>query len=327
MDPPSPRKRHRSKSNSVDPQASHGITPAAGIDHTDLRVDRGLTRPVNDIAHTSAPDTPITPSSLPAERIAGSNTLTPLAGSLDDSDRLHQNLAAGKPTLPPTPSTAERPNGATPEPSTTISPGDGVHAATKKALTNSAAEPQEHPIILSAQTLTGLIDLVRDVFSNHESNNWIAHSCLIAFELDQARRALQGDLFATDEAFLAGREHEQILSKRGFAPARIDAFITKVLKVLDGIAAAEEEPDKDADSKQNLEALQATLDRELDTYPMQTKEAVASAGRLMEYLLRGKDLQEKKRLDIERRAKVLEGMVKVGEVVGGVVRFLLTEDR
>jgi len=48
---------------------------------------------------------------------------------------------------------------------------------------------------------------------------------------------------------------------------------------------------------------------------------------LMEYLLRGKSLQEKKRLDIERRVKVLEGMVKVGEVVGGVVRFLLTEDR
>ena len=46
---------------------------------------------------------------------------------------------------------------------------------------------------------------------------------------------------------------------------------------------------------------------------------------MMEYLLRGKDLQEKKRLDIERRVKVLEGMVKIGEVVGGVVRFLLTE--
>jgi hypothetical protein len=204
---------------------------------------------------------------------------------------------------------------------------DDAEAKAKKSLTNSAAEPQEHPIKPSAQTLTGLIDLVRDVFSNHEANNWIAHSCLIAFELDQARRALQGDLFATDEAFLAGREHEQILSKRGFTPPRIDAFITKVLKVLDGIAAAEEEPDSNADSQQNLEALQATLDQELARYPTETKEAVASAGRLMEYLLRGKDLQEKKRLDIERRVKVLEGLVKVGEVVGGVVRFLLTEDR
>lgn len=256
--------------------------------------------------------------------MAGSNNLTPPVGSLDDSDKYHRRSSvANNSRLPPTPSTAERPHGVTPEPTT----NDDLDGKSKKALTNSAAEPQEHPIKPSAQTLTGLIDLVRDVFSKHESNNWIAHSCLIAFELDQARRALQGDLFATDEAFLAGREHEQILAKRDLTPSRIDAFVTKVLGVLDGIAAAEEEPDRNADSQQNLEALQATLDRELEKYPTETKEAVASAGRLMEYLLRGKDLQEKKRLDIERRAKVLEGMVKVGEVVGGVVRFLLTEDR
>ena len=255
--------------------------------------------------------------------MAGSNTLNPPAGSLDDPNRPHQIQAVNIPKLPPTPSTAERPTGRTPE----IATDGNADDKSKKSLTNSAAEPQEHPIKPSAQTLTGLIDLVRDVFAKHESNNWIAHSCLIAFELDQARRALQGDLFATDEAFLAGREHEQILAKRDLTPSRIDAFVTKVLGVLDGIAAAEEEPDRNADSQQNLEALQATLDRELEKYPMETKEAVASAGRLMEYLLRGKDLQEKKRLDIERRAKVLEGMVKVGEVVGGVVRFLLTEDR
>lgn len=206
-------------------------------------------------------------------------------------------------------------------------PRDEPSIAGKTSLTNSAAEPQEHPIKLSAKTLSGLIDLVRDVFSNHEPSNWIAHTCLIAFELDQARRVLQGDLYATDEAFLSGREHETVLAKRGLTPARVDAFITKVLKVLDGIAAAEEDHDNEADSMQNLEALQTNLDQVLEIYPTETKEAVVSAGRLMEYLLRGRELQEKKRLDIERRVKVLEGLVTVGEVVGGVVRFLLTEER
>lgn len=197
----------------------------------------------------------------------------------------------------------------------------------QRPLTNSAAEPQEDPIVLSAKTLHGLIDLTRNVFSKHEANNWIAHSCLIAFELDQARRALQGDLFATDEAFLTGRDHEQILSSRGLTPQRVDSFIQKVLKVLDGIAAAEDEPSGEDNSKQNLSDLQDQLAAALDQYPKETREAAMSAGRVMEYLLRGKELQEKKRLEVERRVKVLEGMVKIGEVVSGVVRFLLTEDQ
>jgi hypothetical protein len=42
-------------------------------------------------------------------------------------------------------------------------------------------------------------------------------------------------------------------------------------------------------------------------------------------LIRGKEAQEKKRLDVERRVKVLEGMVKIGEAVSKVVSFLLQE--
>ena len=234
--------------------------------------------------------------------------------------------ASEPPRLPPTPESIQRPPPGISVPleshTTLASQGetDG-----KPALTNSAAEPQEHPIKMSAKTLRGLIDLTRDVFPKHEVNNWIAHSCLIAFELDQARRALQGDLFATDEAFLTGRDHEQVLFSRGFASPRVDAFIKKVLKVLDGIAAAEDEVPGEDNSLQNIADLSQELETELAKYPNETKEAVMAAGRVMEYLLRGKDLQEKKRLDIERRVKVLEGMVKIGEVVGGVVRFLLTE--
>lgn len=165
------------------------------------------------------------------------------------------------------------------------------------------------------------------MLSKHEVNNWIAHSCLIATDLDQARRTLQGDLFATDEAFLSGREFEQTLAARGFTASRVDAFITKVLKVLDGIAAAEEDADANGGLNENVTELEQELVQALDKYPDQTKEAVNSAAKLTEYLVRGKELQEKKRLDIERRVKVLEGMVKIGDVVGGVVRFLLSEEK
>ena len=235
-------------------------------------------------------------------------------------------VATSAPKLPPTPESVSRPppNISIPLESQTTLASQGETEG-KPALTNSAAEPQENPIKMSAKTLRGLIDLTRDVFPKHENNNWIAHSCLIAFELDQARRALQGDLFATDEAFLTGRDHEQVLFGRGFASERVDAFIKKVLKVLDGIAAAEDEVPGEDNSVQNIADLQQELETELSKYPNETKEAVLAAGKVMEYLLRGKDLQEKMRLDIERRVKVLEGMVKIGEVVGGVVRFLLTD--
>jgi hypothetical protein len=73
--------------------------------------------------------------------------------------------------------------------------------------------------------------------------------------------------------------------------------------------------------------LHKELEEALAKYPDQTKEAVASGSTLLEYILRGKEAQDKKRLEIERRVKVLEGMVKIGEAVSGVVRFLLTEDK
>jgi hypothetical protein len=205
--------------------------------------------------------------------------------------------------------------------------------SSRPPLTNSAAEPQEYPIKLSVRTLQSQLDLVSHTFTKHDINNWIAHSCLIAVELDQARRALQADLYATDEGFLSGRDLEQQLFARGYTAPRVDAFITKVLKVLDGIALAEAleigdgEPGadgKDADNGKRA-SLRAQLEKELEKYPDQTKEAIKSSGTMMEYLHRGKELHEKKRLDIERRVKVLEGMAKIGEVVGGVVRFLLTE--
>lgn len=177
-----------------------------------------------------------------------------------------------------------------------------------------------------------LISLVSDTFTRHDVNNWIAHSCLIAVELDLARRALQADLYATDEGFLTGRELEQQLLQRGFTAPRVDAFITKVLKVLDGIALAEAlegggEVEGEAVDKAEREQLVKQLETALERYPDQTKEAIHTAGSMMEYLHRGKELQEKKRLDVERRVKVLEGMVTIGEVVGGVVRFLLTEQQ
>lgn len=324
----------RSLSSSENPpfvaQTPQSATDETGAHQaTDAKSDFGLTRSGGGLFHTQESDTPNTPNSLPIEPLVTSNLVTPATQtSYNRSDQTHGNdRGSNLAILPPTPNTAERPITASPMCSSVGLPTQPPTAGTKPPLTNSAAEAQEHPITLSSKTLHGLVDLVRDVFSKHEANNWIAHSCLIAFELDQARRALQGDLYATDEAFLAGREHEQILTDRGFTPARVDAFIGKVLKVLDGIAAAEEEANGNGDSTQNLENLQFTLDTELARYPKETQEAVASAGKLMEYLLRGKELQEKKRLDIERRVKVLEGMVKIGEVVGGVVRFLLTEDR
>jgi hypothetical protein len=286
---PSPHKRSRHiEAAEREPSVLRDRSPAA---------DSGLGLTTHDVAHT--PQEPFTPG----RHLSSQPRTTEIP------------QAQSKPAyLPPTPDTASR-------------PAPIIPAASSKALTNSAAEPQEDPIVLSAKTLHGLIDLTRDVFSKHEVNNWIAHSCLIAFELDQARRALQGDLFATDEAFLTGRDHEQILSGRGVTPQRVDAFIKKVLKVLDNIAAAEDETDGQDNSKQNLSELQEQLAQELAKYPKETREAAMSAGRVMEFLLRGKELQEKKRLEVERRVKVLEGMVKIGEVVSGVVRFLLTEDQ
>lgn len=220
--------------------------------------------------------------------------------------------------LPPTPLTASHPG----EPSSAMSSPSG-----KPPLTNSAAEPQEFPIKLSGKTLQAQINLVRNVFVKHDKSNWIAHTCLIATDLDQARRALQADLYATDEAFINGRDLEGTLSSRGFTAPRVDAFITKVLKVLDGIALADEleQGGPPAALVEDSSSLEAELAAALDEYPEQTREAMTAAGKVLEYLDRGKNAQEKKRLDVERRVGVLQGMVKIGEQVSSVVRYLLTD--
>nr|XP_019012973.1 uncharacterized protein I206_02470 [Kwoniella pini CBS 10737]OCF51754.1 hypothetical protein I206_02470 [Kwoniella pini CBS 10737] len=233
-------------------------------------------------------------------------------------------------TLPPTPLTAVPfTNGAlTSSTITHQSPAQSnTSSPTKPTVMTSASEPQEHPIKMSVKTLRAHLTLVRTSLAKHEPDNWIAHTCLIAHDIDHARRSLQADLYATDESFISGREWEKQLTAKGFTSARIDAFVTKVLKVLDGIAAAEEPESDQPDSVEDVERLQAELTELLDIFPNETKEAMASAARMMEFLVRGKDLQEKKRIEVERRVKVLEGMVKVGEVVSGVVRYLLTEDK
>lgn len=196
-------------------------------------------------------------------------------------------------------------------------------ASGKAALT--ASDP-EGPVKISGKTLQAQIDLVQNVFVKHDRDNWIAHTCLIATDLDQVRRQLQADLYATDEAALTAKDLQSNLSSRGFTIVRMDAFVSKVLKVLDGIAAEDEVenggpvPSKDFDAS----ALEAELARVLRDYPPQTREAMASAATVLEYLNRGKDAQEAKRLDVERRVGVLEGMVQKGEQVTGVVRFLLS---
>jgi hypothetical protein len=204
-----------------------------------------------------------------------------------------------------------------------------VQPVSKRPLTNSASEPQEYPIKVGGKTLRAQIELVKNSFGKVDVTNWIAHTCFIASDLNEFRRALKEDLYATDQAFLTGRDLEAALAARGFTAQRVDVFITKVLKVLDGIAAAEEGEveGQGGDAKEGVEVLEKELTTVLEKYPEQTKEAVTSAAKLLEYLLRGKEAQERKRLEVERRVKVLEGMVKIGEVVGGVVRFLLTEDK
>ncbi|WRT67993.1 uncharacterized protein IL334_004968 [Kwoniella shivajii] len=241
----------------------------------------------------------------------------------------HPTLPQGS-ILPPTPVIAEQPdtlNNVTSRSPRQLTPQSTTSNSSKPTITNSASEAQEHPIKVSAKALRAHINLVQNSLLKHDVNNWIAHTCLISHDIDHARRALQADLYATDECFISGRDLERLLATRGFTANRVDTFITKVLKVLDGIAAAEEPESDKSDSEEDIERLQAELTDVLAPFPNETKELMASAAKVLEYLMRGKELQEKKRLEVERRVKVLEGMVKVGEVVGGVVRYLLTEDK
>ena len=247
---------------------------------------------------------------------------TPHSPHVPTSDHVSP-ATQGRTVLPPTPNTAQ-PSFQTPVRQQSLEPS-GPNAPARRPLTNSASEPQEYPIKVGAKTIRAQIALVRRQFGKVHSSNWIAHSCFLAAEIDQARRALQDDLYATDTGFLAGRDLEKRLSDKGFTAQRMDAFITKVLKVLDNIASAEEEESGDGGSQEDIAALEKELALVLESYPDQTKEAIDSASRLMEYLLRGKEAQERKRLEVDLRVIVLEGMDRVGEVVGGVVKYLLSD--
>ena len=279
------------------------------------------------LPHLMPPFPPTLKGDAPS-KAANSPQNTPITRPEADSQLQMQGRSVS--TLPPTPNTAERPlpsNGRLRSPPRQLSLEPGT-LSSKRPLTNSASEPQEHPIVVGVKTLRALIDLVRRSFGKVDVNNWIAHACFIASDLNEARRALQDDLYATDTAFLTGRDLERELASRNVTPQRVDAFITKVLNVLDGIALAEQEEDANAnDASIEVEDVQKELDEALAPYPNQTKEAVSSASTLLEYLMRGKEAQDRHRLQLERRVKVLEGMVKIGEVVGGVVRFLLSEDK
>lgn len=197
-------------------------------------------------------------------------------------------------------------------------------------LTVSTAAETHAPFSLSAKTLRAQLNLVQKVFVKHDATNWIAHTCLIATDLDQARRQLQDDLYATDDASLMSRDLEETLSTRGFTTPRIDAFILKVLKVLDGIASADELEaggPTSPSSTDDIPALEAELENALKGYPEPTRESMAAAAKVLEYLNRAKEEQEKKRLEVERRVGVLQGMVKIGEQVSKVVSFLLTDSQ
>lgn len=193
---------------------------------------------------------------------------------------------------------------------------------------SAAGSGDTHGVSLGSTTLGAQIDLVKNVFVKHGTDNWIAHTCLIATDLDQVRRQLQSDLYATDEAEITRRELEGTMISRGFTIQRIDAFVIKTLKVLDGIASADElegggSSQPSGNGKEDVSALEAELADLLKPYPVQTRDAMAAAATVLEYLHRGKDEQEKKRLDLERRVGVLDGMVKIGEQVSSVVKYLL----
>lgn len=217
-------------------------------------------------------------------------------------------------------------------PSTTNGSAPHTHHLSSTPLTASApaaaalTASDEGPVKISGKTLQAQIDLVQNFFVKHNRDNWIAHTCLIATDLDQIRRQLQADLYATDEATISCRDLEATLEARGFTVARMDAVVAKVLKVLDNMAAEDEAENGAAPAPKELDAarLQAELAHVLSDYPSQTRDAMASAATVLEYLNRGKDAQEAKRLEVERRAGVLEGMVQKGEQVTGVVRFLLS---
>lgn len=224
-----------------------------------------------------------------------------------------------------------------PTPFTATTPSFQTQVETQPPLTNNLPPPitlpthipppPEYPIKLSPETLRLQINIVLDSLLKLNNNNWIAHSCLIAQSIDRLRLSLEDDLSVEEECEGQSKEFERVLTGRGYTISKIDAFVIKVLNVLDGIAAAEEtkKEGEEGEGEGSTQALAEKLQKLLEPFPVQTKETMESAGKMMEYLRRGKEFQEKKRLDWERRVKVMEGMAKIGDVVGGVVRYLLTE--
>jgi hypothetical protein len=319
VDSPSPRKRMRQ-----DLATAFANQPPSG-QQVSVNVINAPPDVLTPLTHITHPPPPVLPPFAPtlkndAVKVTPPTVPASLAPNGDQTQ-------ARPVTLPPTPNTAGRPLNTVRSPPRQPSLEPSA-SASKRPLTNSASEPQEYPIKIGVKTLRAQIDLVRNSFGKVDDTNWIAHTCFIASDLNEFRRALKDDLYATDQAFLSGRDLEQTLAGRGFTAQRVDTFITKVLKVLDGIAAAEEsEADQQAGVEDGVEALEQDLVFALEKYSDQTREAVYSAAKVLEYLVRGKEAQERKRLEVERRVKVLEGMVKIGEVVSGVVRFLLTEDK
>ncbi|CAK9784409.1 hypothetical protein CC85DRAFT_284813 [Cutaneotrichosporon oleaginosum] len=213
-----------------------------------------------------------------------------------------------------------------PRPTNRSEPTHQVTPPLTSASASASLTPDDGWVKISGKTLQAQIDLVQNVFVKHDRDNWIAHTCLIATDLDQVRRSLQADLYATDEAAILCRDLESKLSARGFTLARMDTVVSRVLKVLDNMAAEDEAENGGPPPQQELDSsrLQDELTHVLRDYPRETREAMASAATVLEYLNRGKDAQEAKRLEAERRAGVLEGMVQKGEQVTGVVKFLLS---
>lgn len=208
-------------------------------------------------------------------------------------------------------------------PLTAASTAPGLSELSAKSLAAGVAPSPPVPVVLSTKTLQAQIDLVTKVFIKHDRANWIVHTCLIATDLDQARRQLQEDLYATDAGVIETGELEAVLHSRGYTEPRIEAFVTKVLKVLDGIAAEDLPTEASSNDKTDDPALAATLEDVLQEYPPQTQEAMAAAGKVLEYLNLGLKEQEEKRVQMERRLGVLQGMEQIGEQVSKVVSLLL----
>lgn len=201
-------------------------------------------------------------------------------------------------------------------------------ANTTPSQTVSAAAPQVTPISISTKTRLVQLSLLQDILSAHATSDWITHSVLVTGEITTARLAVREELLETEDALVKIQSLEQTLASRHYSAERIDAFIVKVLGVLDGIAKAEELEKEDIDqtSAQAAEDLESQVTAAMARYCEETREAITSFAILQEYLIRAQEAQEARKMDVLRRLKVLEGMVARGDTVSAVVRYLLMEN-